>query len=250
MLKMSKRITIVIPMAGQGSRFLKAGWEVPKPLISFAGKMMIEHVMDAFPEGENFSFVLVCREDFFAEYPAQMRKLTSRQNVRCVIARGMTQGAACSVLLARKYFRNRSLLVADSDTFYDKSVLEDFIRLINERNPDLGVVTFKSKLDCYSYISLDKCNKLDKIAEKRVISNHAISGVYYFSSANEYEEEIIDAMIYGDRDRGEFYLSKIFGNVAKANDSVVLLHEIDPKNIFCTGTPGQLDEVLTRISKK
>ena len=37
-------INIVIPMAGRGSRFAKAGYIKPKPLIDVHGKPMIEYV--------------------------------------------------------------------------------------------------------------------------------------------------------------------------------------------------------------
>ena len=39
-------INIVIPMAGRGSRFASAGFELPKPLIDVMGKPMIDWVID------------------------------------------------------------------------------------------------------------------------------------------------------------------------------------------------------------
>lgn len=246
---MNKPLTIVIPMAGQGSRFAKEGWIVPKPLIEFGGKMMIEHVLDAFPNDLDARFVLIIREDYLRDWDYQMDRLRQRPNVEFVTAKRVTQGAACSVLLARQLFKDSSLLVADSDTFYRNGVLGDFIEKIRHTNPDLGLITFQSNHNCYSYVKLTKDNKLERIAEKQVISEHAISGVYYFSDGDAFENAIIEAMIYDDRDKGEFYLSKIFGNLGADGKAVVLLHEINREDMLCTGTPAQLQDVIQRLEK-
>ena len=42
------KCNVVIPMAGAGSRFSIAGYNVPKPFIEFDNKMMIEHVLNSF----------------------------------------------------------------------------------------------------------------------------------------------------------------------------------------------------------
>lgn len=236
-------------MAGQGSRFTKAGWTTPKPLIEFAGKMMIEHVLDSFPKLPETRFVLIVREDFLSDQRKQIEKLLARGNIDFVVARQVTQGAACSVLLARKFFKGRSLLVADSDTFYRDGVLADFLKEIQRNSPGFGLLTFKSCLECYSYVNLTLEGTLDQIAEKQVISENAISGVYYFANGDAFEEAAVQAMIYGDRDRGEFYLSKIFGNAARESGTSVLLHDVTSEDMFCAGTPDQLQEVIKRLSK-
>ena len=249
---MSKPMVIVIPMAGRGSRFADAGWTVPKPLIEFRGKMMIEHVLDAFPASPDSRFVLIVRDDFLRDYPECMDRLRNRGNVEFAPAKKVTQGAACSVLLARRFFRNASLLAADSDTFYKPGVLKRFFEEIERCDPDLGLMTFRSTRPCYSYAKLaggGTFGRLEQIAEKQVISEHAVSGVYYFKSAGAFEDAAVGAMIYGDKDRGEFYLSGVFGAAAKQSAASVLLHEIDPGEMFCTGTPEQLKEAEERLSE-
>lgn len=56
-------INIVIPMAGDGSRFKVAGYNIPKPFIEFNNKMMIEHVLSSF-ENIDVEFTLVIQENF------------------------------------------------------------------------------------------------------------------------------------------------------------------------------------------
>ena len=246
---MSKPLTIVIPMAGQGSRFVKAGWGTPKPLITFCGKMMIEHVMDSFPSMQWVRFVLIVREDFLEDYQNEMKCLIDRENVSIVVAKKITQGAACSVLLAREYFKDSSLLVVDSDTFYQKGILPAFLEKVKEYGFNLGLITFKSDEACYSYIKLSPAGYLDEIAEKKVISKAAISGVYYFSDGSEFEKAVIESMVYDEREKGEFYLSSIFGKVALKCKQKILLYEVPRDDIFCAGTPQQLEETIKRLAK-
>lgn len=67
-----KPINIVIPMAGAGSRFAVAGYDVPKPFIEFEGKMMIEHVLASFKR-INAVFTLIMQEKFLSEQKIRLR---------------------------------------------------------------------------------------------------------------------------------------------------------------------------------
>ena len=238
--------TVVIPMAGLGSRFAKAGWKMPKPFISFSGKMMVEHVIESFREvKDELQFVLILRDDFLKAFPKEVSELAKKGNVSFLSVAKVTQGAACTVLLAREYFRSGRLIVADSDTFYDPKVISDFFEQINQQDVSQSVITFPSTLPCFSYIQIDGKNV--SVAEKQVISNHAISGVYYFRDGETFVESAIEAMIYGDREKGEFYMSTIFGKVAKNRGESVRIFEIQPEKMYCTGTPDQLVEVTNRL---
>jgi len=67
---------IVIPMSGFGERFRRAGYEVPKPLITVDGKAIIEHVVEMFPGETNFIFI--CNRDHLAEPSFRMREVLER----------------------------------------------------------------------------------------------------------------------------------------------------------------------------
>jgi NDP-sugar pyrophosphorylase family protein len=245
---MRRNLTIVIPMAGAGSRFANAGWNVPKPFISFLGKTMVEHVLDSFPANfRDINFVLIVRQEFLDNYSSVLQRIASRGNVHFVVAKKLTQGAACSVLLARNFFKKSELIVADSDTFYSDGVMLDFLDRTSDVNVRQAVITFNSDLPIYSYIVKDENGV--RLAEKKVISNHALSGVYYFRNGSDFIDGCIDALIYGDRDKGEYYMSKIFSNVAQSDPVGVLIHDISNDSMFCTGTPEQLRSVINRIDR-
>lgn len=239
------KTTVVIPMAGLGSRFLDAGWEMPKPFIPVNGKMMVERVLDSFSlVDENIDFVLIVRKSFFQQYHGKLDALKANRNIVFLSVDKVTQGAACTALVARDYFKDRRLIVADSDTFYDVNVMKEFFDFISREDVDQAVITFNSSQPCYSYINIK--NGVE-VAEKQVISSHAISGVYYFKNGTDFENGAINAMIYGDKDKGEFYMSKVFGNVAKDSSGRVEFFEIPLGSIYCTGTPSQLTDVLSRL---
>ena len=50
---------IIVPMAGVGDRFIKAGYVDPKPLIEVNGKKIIEYIIEMFDiENDEFVFVI------------------------------------------------------------------------------------------------------------------------------------------------------------------------------------------------
>jgi NDP-sugar pyrophosphorylase family protein len=54
--KLNKQL--VIPMSGMGNRFIAAGYGLPKPLIEVAGKPIIQHVLEMYPNWENILFIV------------------------------------------------------------------------------------------------------------------------------------------------------------------------------------------------
>jgi choline kinase len=50
-------INIVIPMAGEGSRFKDVGVDTPKPLIEIDGKTLIEHSISTLGIAGRFIFI-------------------------------------------------------------------------------------------------------------------------------------------------------------------------------------------------
>jgi hypothetical protein len=51
-------MNVLIPMAGAGSRFEKAGYTFPKPLIDVRGKPMIQWVVDNLNVEAKYIFIV------------------------------------------------------------------------------------------------------------------------------------------------------------------------------------------------
>ena len=52
------RPQLVIPMSGFGERFRARGFNVPKPLIPVAGRPIIEHVLEMYPDELDVLFIV------------------------------------------------------------------------------------------------------------------------------------------------------------------------------------------------
>ena len=91
-------INIVIPMAGIGSRFAKAGYQDPKPLIPVLGVPMIKVVIDNIRPRLPHRFIFICQQAHIQTYHlAEKLQHWAPGSILCALD-GVTEGAACTVL--------------------------------------------------------------------------------------------------------------------------------------------------------
>ena len=120
-------INIVIPMAGQGSRFVQAGYKKPKPFIDVNGLPMIELVIKNLSI-QNSRYILIARNDHIMAEPLIVNNLQKNYNVTFIGIDKLTEGTACTVLFARSLINNNiPLLIANSDQLIDCDI-NDFIK--------------------------------------------------------------------------------------------------------------------------
>lgn len=238
------KINIVVPMAGAGSRFQIAGYDLPKPFIEINGKMMIEKVLEGlkYPDA---NYTLIIQEKFQEENKNELKKL--KQNfppVSFITVEKLTQGASCTALAAHPVINNDMPVVfADSDNIFKAGILKDFIDDALKRNLDGSLLSFQTEEHCFSFVDLDKRGFAIRTREKEPISTHAIAGVYYFKKGSDFVKNAIDMMIYNDRAKGEFYMSNIYNYLIK-NKGKVGIYTIKDSDWDCVGTPEQLKKYL------
>ena len=236
-------INVVIPMAGAGSRFAIAGYNVPKPFIEFNNKMMIEHVLGSFDEIDA-KFILVLQEKFLTEHKEQLEQLQSKHNLNFVTVPKLTMGAAITALAAHKEIdENFDIIFADSDNIFKQSDIKNFISFARSNDLSGALLTINSDKPCYSYAKTDENGYLVETKEKEVISNHAITGVYYFKSLQQFRDSVIDLVVESDLSKGEFYMSNVYNHLRKITDKIGVF---DIENFDCVGTPEQLKEYIER----
>ena len=209
-------INIVIPMAGAGSRFSVAGYDLPKPFIDVNGKMMIEHVLDGI-QIPNATYTLIIQRAFQAEHGDKLDLLARKYGVRFVAVEKLTQGASCTALAAHELINNDDMVVfADSDNFFDNTAFRNFIADAKTRNLDGSLLTFNTNEPCFSFAETDSDEFVIRTAEKDPISNHAITGVYLFAHGRDFVRCAINMMIYGDRAKNEYYMSNVYNWAIKS----------------------------------
>jgi HAD superfamily hydrolase (TIGR01509 family) len=100
------KLNILIPMAGAGSRFEKAGYTFPKPLIEVRGKPMIQLVVENLNIDANYIFIV--KKDHRKKYHLDSFLNLIAPNCKIIEVDKITEGAACTSLLAKKYIDNHS----------------------------------------------------------------------------------------------------------------------------------------------
>lgn len=234
----NNKINIVILMAGRGQRFKDEGFKTDKPFIKINNKMLIEYVLDSFDRKHNF--YLVIRKEFEKLYFEELNFLKKKYKVNFSYVSQITTGAASTALLAIEKIQNLDLplLVADSDNFYLNNEANNFINFSLENNLDGSLATFSSNSSDFSYIQI-KDSKIIGTKEKEVVSNFAISGLYFFKNIKHFLYSSIEMIAYNSKIKDEFYMSNTFNFLLKRTQNIGFFN-MDNKNYISIGTPALL----------
>ncbi len=239
------KLNILIPMAGAGSRFEKAGYTFPKPLIEIHGKTMIQWVIESLQVKGNFIFIV--RSDHQKNFNIKHLLKALVPNCKVVETDGVTEGAACTTLLAKKYIdSNNPLLIANSDQFIEWNSGKTMYKFTN-KNADGGILIFKSLHPKWSYAKIDKDNFVEEVAEKKVISDNATVGVYYWKKGSDYVSSAESMIKKNIRINNEFYVCPVF-NEAISKKKKILIEEIN--KMWGLGTPEDLNYFISKYKNK
>ena len=234
-------MNVLIPMAGAGSRFEKAGYTFPKPLIEVNGKPMIQAVVENLNIDAKHIFIV--QKKHYEEYNLKyLLNLITNNNCEIVQVDGMTEGAACTTLLAKKFIDNdEPLVLANSDQFVEWDSNE-FMYSMTADNIDGGILSFEATHPKWSFARLTEEGYVSEVAEKKPISNIATVGIYYWKKGSDYvkyAEQMIDKNI---RTNNEFYVCPVF-NEAIGDHKKIKIFSID--KMWGLGTPEDLDRYVS-----
>jgi len=233
------KMNVLIPMAGAGSRFQQAGYTFPKPLIDVEGKPMIQVVVDNL--NIDATYIYVVQKEHRTKYNLDTLLNLITPNCKIVEVDGMTEGAACTTLLAKEYINNdEPLVMANSDQFVEWDSNEFMYKMI-EQKVDGGILTFTSTHPKWSFAKVDDYGYVTEVAEKNPISDTATVGIYYWSKGSDYvkyAEQMIDKNI---RTNNEFYTCPTF-NEAIGDGKKIKIFNIE--KMWGLGTPEDLNYFL------
>jgi HAD superfamily hydrolase (TIGR01509 family) len=233
------RLNVLVPMAGAGSRFAQQGYTFPKPLIEVNGKPMIQLVVENLNIEAHYIFVV--QEDHYIKYNLKYLLNLIAPGCDIVQINGITEGAACSTLLAKDYINNDSpLVMANSDQYIEWNSNECMYAFTADEI-DGGIVTFEASHPKWSYAKVGSDGFVSEVAEKKVISNEATVGVYYWKHGSDYvkyAEEMIEKNI---RVNNEFYVCPVFNQAIEDNKKIKVKRV---NKMWGIGTPEDLDYFL------
>ena len=235
----SEELNVLIPMAGAGSRFHQAGYTFPKPLIDVNGKSMIQRVVENI--GLDANFIFVCQKEHRESYNLDNMLPLIAPNCKIVETDGITEGAACTALLAKEHIDNDNpLFFSNSDQWVDWDPV-GFMYKMQETASDGGIVTFKATHPKWSFAKIDDNGVVVEVAEKNPISDNATVGYYYWKCGSDfvkYAEQMIENDI---RVNGEFYVCPVFNEAIKDEK---IIRTFEAQQMWGLGTPEDLEHFI------
>ena len=236
----SKSMNVLIPMAGAGSRFIDAGYTFPKPLIEVGNKPMIQVVTDNLNIDAHHIFIV--QKEHYEKYNLETVLNLIKPDCTIVQVDGITEGAACTTLLAKKFINTDApLVIANSDQFVEWNSNEVLYAFSTE-SVDGGILCFQSTHPKWSYAKLDDNGWVCEVAEKQPISTNATVGIYYYARGSDYvncAEQMIKNNI---RTNNEFYVCPVYNELISTGGNVRI------KNInrmWGLGTPEDLQNFIS-----
>ena len=238
-----KDTTLILPMAGYGSRFSSEGFTTPKPLLDVNGKAMIVRAVDCLPQCENNIFI--CLKNHFNEYNLDDILKKEFKNVKVKTIDSVTEGQAitCKIGMRGLDVEDPILISAcDNGVTYNE---EEYLKLVSDESIDVIVWSFrgnptsKNNPDMYSWLKVDRDGNIESVSCKKFtgvdpLKSHAIIGTMFFRKG-EYFLRGLDANIKNNiRTNNEFYVDDVINRCIEEGLRVKVF---EVENYICWGTP-------------
>lgn len=237
-------LNILIPMAGAGTRFKEAGYIFPKPLIEIDNKPMIQWVIESLKLEGNYIFIV--QKHHQEKYNINSVLKILKPNCKIIELDHITEGAACTTLLAKKFINSGNpLIIANSDQYILWNSIKSMYNF-NSKKIDGGILTFEAIHPKWSYAKVDKNNLVSEVAEKKVISKNATVGVYYWKKGSDYVKYAESMIKKNLRIKNEFYVCPVYNEAIREKKKII----IDKvKEMHGLGTPDDLNNFISKKLK-
>ena len=249
---LTNHVNIVIPMAGNGSRFANAGYKDPKPFIPVFGSPMISWVVRNLGVTAKYTFII--RKDFEETYAAREYLHSIAPGCSIVTVDSITEGAACTVLLAKKHIDNDApLIIINSDQYIEFENCDtsfkfifDFLYDPMEDTLDGKISTFDGKGDPkWSYAKVGENGIVSEVREKDPFSPHATTGLYMWRRGSDFVKYANRMIAKNIRVNNEFYVVPVF-NEAIVDDKKFVV--CDCNHMWGIGVPEDLEYFTTHFT--
>jgi len=242
----NEKLTILIPMAGAGSRFADEGYQDPKPLIDVSGKPMVVQAIKSLPQGENYIFI--CRTEHIKNYGLSSILKSEFSSCKIIDIDYLTEGQASTCYLANKHIANDKPLLIGACDYGMTWNHNKYNTCINDDSIDALIWTFRNNVtvrqnpQMYGWVSVGSDNVVKNVSCKIPLSNnpindHAIVGTFWFRKAEQffyYAKKLIEK---NRRINNEFYVDEVMNELIE-NGLRVKVFEIS--KYVCWGTPNDL----------
>jgi len=247
-------INIVIPMAGLGKRFSNKENYTPKAFVDVGGKPMFIRVIENFQHPKVRFIILARTEDLQLEID-MVEEVKKKYNIEIISIDILTEGTVCTVLHARSLINNGiPLLIVMADQLINFS-FKKYLKACYQDNSDGNLVCFtKKEPDIHlSYVKVNEAGYVSLVKEKKVISNTATAGIYYFKKGEDFVNGAIDMIINNDRVNNEFYVAPVYNYLISQNLKIGT-YKINSDQLIDLGTEEKLEAfnkyLLSKATKR
>ena len=235
-------LNIVIPMAGRGERYSKVGYEFPKPLIDVMGKPMIRRVIDDLKVTQEHRFIFIVRQEHIDYYKIDEILKEACKDPIIIPITEVTEGQACSALLAKPYIDNDdALMIANCDQ-YVTADMDDYLAQMEREGASGLIMTLTAYNPEWSYVKLNEDNIIIEVVEKEVVSEDATVGIFNFAHGRDYVSACEEMIQEDFRVNGEFYVAPVYNYIIRKGAKVVPYNIGSVGNgMYGMGTPRELE---------
>jgi dTDP-glucose pyrophosphorylase len=240
-----KNLNIVIPLAGLGSRFSKAGYKDPKPFIDINGVRMIEMVINNIKPSRPHKFIFIAKSKHLSNYNGYDILNNAANGCTIIPINENTQGAACTVLLAKEFIDNEEpLMIANSDQLVNINI-NTYLNQVDKmyEYSDAVIMTMRRKEPKWSFCGRNAYGYIDKVVEKQPISNEATVGIYNFKRGSDFVKSAEIMIAKNKRYNNEFYVAPVFNELIEQGGRVEAI-EIYNYQFNSLGTPEDLEDYI------
>lgn len=242
-----RALHIIMPMAGEGSRFLKEGWTTPKPLIELHGVPLFKRAIGSVSiDGVPMKYSFIVRQEHIDKYQIdeQIKAILPQANIFSVLK--TTRGAVETCLMAESVIDDEDgVIVMDCDLEFRSKrfleILKGILSLPMEQSEGGALVSFESNEPRYSYAALGEDGFVTRTAEKEVISNHALCGAYFFNTGKRFKQIAHQLLDEPEFKKPEYYVSLLYNYLLAEGEKVQLARM---EEYYSYGTPEELKRYL------
>ena len=226
-------INIILPMVGNSSRFFNDGYSRPKYELELGGKSLFERVLDGLLASthDQINFHFGVRSDFLGrKFVEQMMKRYN--NVYSILDfERATSGQAATVFeILQKSNVRENIYIFNIDTILVNYKLSDFSGCAG------GLDLFQADGNHWSFAKLSDNGQVTETAEKKRISDHASTGMYFFDTFETYKTCFDNPNNF--RDSNEKYVAPMYNSLILSG-GIVGSRNINPDQIILVGTPSE-----------
>lgn len=243
--KKPERLDVVITMGGLGSRFAKAGYKLPKYMISAKGKTLFEWSLISL-EGyrdhvDQYIFLALKNDEQDVEgFVERECKRLNITDYKIILLDKLTDGQATTAVLAEKYWnKDNGLLIYNIDTYVEAGAMN-----YEELKGDGFIPCFQAEGDHWSFVRTDESGEVVEIKEKQRISCNCTLGAYYFKSCEFYKQ--LYEEYYGvarELVNGEKYVAPMYDYLL-GKGGKIYISDIPAEKVNVLGTPEELAAFL------